>query len=201
MADENKPADTGGEAVDAATLKKQIDELTAKLKAVDSAREQVEAEKRELIEERDKQKQARREAEQKALEEQGQFKSLYEKAQEEKAGLEKQLAELSPLKDKVSEYEKSISEINQQRKEELLERLPTDELRETWKDADIPTLTKLVQSIGTAPPSGAAHRAPSGTPRGGTKKWSEMTKEERDVYTEQHINAPDVLRKKIAGLI
>lgn len=119
------------------------------------------------------------------MQEQGQFKELSEKLKLENAELKKQA-------EKVAEYETRLNQIEEQRKKELLEKLP-ETLRTEWQDANTDILSKVVKTFETAPKkthdggfSGKSQKDYSGA------KWDDLTTAELEELKKTN---PDIYNK------
>jgi hypothetical protein len=198
MADENKPPE-GGDGKpegDAAKLKTELEKLQAQMKLKDDELAKLESIRKEVEDGR----QAAKDRERKALEENGQFKALAEQQAKDVEELRKQISEMSEklaaaeaLKVKADAFDA----YEKKQREELLALIP-EASRETYKDAPLSVLEATAQII--TGDKGGAHRG-AGTKPGsgnGVKKWSEMTIAERDKWTAEHLGDHEAMRKKIA---
>lgn len=147
-------------------LKKQNEELQAKLadagkaNADDETRKRLqhlEDENKQLIEARDKAKQARREAEEAALAEQGQFKEIAEQRQKELEALQKKVEESNGVLDKYRQRDESELAV-------LMEKVP-EALRDSLDDS-IPLAKRLdlARKLVAEKPPGPGAR-PAGDPQ------------------------------------
>lgn len=177
MSDENKTADTVDNKPDGdvAKLTEQLEELKKSVADRDARLAELESIKEDAI----KTRQAAKEREQKALEEQGQFKTIAEMQKEELEKLKTELAErdktldeFKPLKADADAWKAYQTE----RRETLLKELPEGS-REKWENAPLQLIEEAVAMIGGN--AGVSKAAPSRTGVDGTKKWSEMSNEER----------------------
>jgi chromosome segregation ATPase len=176
MADE-KPPEGGTAEKELEAAIKRIAELEAKTKADADALAKLESINRETVESRQKAK----EREQKALEEQGQYKTVSELQAEElkklKADIEektKAIQSLESVKAKADAYDAWTTK----RRAELLETLP-EETRKTFESESVEKLEEIVKLIN--PDKGGSHKGAGVPPKanGAGKKWAEMTNEER----------------------
>ena len=177
MAEEIKSVDADAGAVDAVTLQKQLDELKAKVNAADTAKAEADALAKQLIDERDKAKGEKRALEQKQLEEQGQFKELFEKALIDQKALEAELTELRPIKSQYEETQAKLQETIDRERTALLAQVP-EEQREQSKDLPLDAL-RIIVSVATGKQPGTFTGASTHQAAKGHEKWSEMTGTER----------------------
>lgn len=188
MADDVKPLDGGNNAPDGdiAKLTKQVEDLQKALAEKDAAVTELEGIKAEAI----KTRQEAKERERKALEEQGQYKTV----------AEMQADEIKKLKERQAELEKSMSDVEDtkkqaeqwkayqdQRRKALLEMLPEGN-REKFQNAPLELLEETVtlvtgdSNIGTFK-GGGSHSGAGGTEG---KKYSEWTNEQRREFNQTH---------------
>lgn len=191
------PPDGGTANVDA-NAAKRIAELEARLAAETAERTKLEGIRSDM----EASRQAAKEREKKAQEEQGQYKALSESLQEENKTLKAEIESLKAKDSEVAGYKSKAAmwdAYEADTRKELLEQIPDDE-REAYKDAPLSLLKSTVKLIGSQ--ASGEHKGGAARAKGnGNKPWSEMTPEERDEYTRVHINDPETRRKKIAGKI
>lgn len=166
--DEGKP--TGTEDKNAELLK-ELEDLR-KFKEVNQAKLD---EANKLIDER-KKASTQREAEMKQKE---QYRDLFEVSEKKLTEMQKQLDELKPKAEQADKLQAEISQYQETRKSELLERIPEDK-RAAWKDSDVSILEKVVNTFGgetktRGGPSTATRGAGGGNPE---KPFAEMTADE-----------------------
>lgn len=196
MADEKGP-EGSTVTVDAETAKK-IADLETKLAAETAERAKLESIRTDM----ETSRQAAKDREKKALEEQGQFKALSESLQEEVKVLK---AEIETLKAKEGEYAPLKAKAEQwdgyetETRKELMEQIPEDE-RPNYEGASLALLRSTAKLLGNTD-KGGTFKGQGKPPTGGSKPWKEMTPAERDEFTAKHLNDPVALRKKIQGLV
>jgi chromosome segregation ATPase len=164
-------------------------------------RDEVKKKNRELQEKLDAIEKEKQEAERKRLEEQNEFKTLYEKSESEKADLKKINEELngklSPLEQQAKEAEEKAAKVEAERRKELLDRLEDEDLKKIAEkipaNEDLrafveTSLEKLNKRIGAD--GGRTGKFRKETISG--KKWKDLTMQEKSDLKK---NDPELYNK------
>lgn len=173
---------------------KRIDELAEALKAAEKraedAQRKFEQTKQERTQERDK-RQAEAEKSQQYEEAKKLADAKLAEMQEEMAKAQEKMSDFDAIQTKAAAWDTFQSK----RREELLALLPESD-REVLKDVSLEALEKTASYVTDA--KGQAHNVGAARPpAGGGKKWSEMTPDERDNWTEHNMTLPNFRQKQI----
>lgn len=173
---EGQDADAAG-AVKADKIQKQLEEVLKRNEELQALVDKTAAENK-----------AEREKKRKAAEAAGE----YEKALELKnAELTEAMGELEKLKIAAAEAEvlrakaTELEEIKTKQREKLLASIPEDK-REKYGSLDLNTLEALVEDFVQTDTKLGLPKNGAGLPKGGAKKWADMSAEERVTFARDH---------------
>lgn len=163
----------------------QYEELKAKLEKVNSDLEFQKTEAKNAFTKRDELKQKLEAIEKEKLETNNEFKTLYEKANEEKGTLLKQIEELNPFKERWTSYETA-------RKETLLKDIEDPDLKKVGEKLDLLDLETFAEKVKKKTVTTDAGRGGNGNFNFEGKKWDEISPKDKEELAK---NQPELYKK------